>query len=268
LADSSGNPLTDKVNMEFRIYDVPTGGVPLWTEMWTGGSAVDVSDGLFNVMLGSIDNTLASAIEGYDELYLGITVGTDSEMAPRVQLGSVPFSFQAQEALTVPDNSITTMKIADGAITAEKLAPGLDLVPSGTIVMWSGAIADIPDGWALCDGTGGTPDLQDRFVLSVAAGEEPGGTGGSHTKSLSVSNLPPHTHSFTTNPAGEHVHDIAANGESQGIRRTGGEGGERRGGEIYPAGEHTHSGTTNSTGGGTSFDVRPKYYKLAFIMKV
>jgi hypothetical protein len=87
LADSSGNPLTDKVNMEFRIYDVPTGGVPLWTEMWTGSSAVDISDGLFNVMLGSIDNTLASAIEGYDELYLGITVGTDSEMAPRVQLG-------------------------------------------------------------------------------------------------------------------------------------------------------------------------------------
>jgi len=131
LADSSGNPLTDKVNMEFRIYDVPTGGVPLWTEMWTGGSAVDVSDGLFNVMLGSIDNTLASAIEGYDELYLGITVGTDSEMAPRVQLGSVPFSMQA---MTVADGSITTGKIAseaittthllDEAVTTEKIATG------------------------------------------------------------------------------------------------------------------------------------------------
>jgi hypothetical protein len=87
LADSSGNPLTGKYNLEFRIYDVPTGGVPLWTEMWTGANAVDVSDGLFNVMLGSIDNTLAESIEGYDELYLDITVGTDSEMEPRVQLG-------------------------------------------------------------------------------------------------------------------------------------------------------------------------------------
>jgi hypothetical protein len=108
LADSSGNPLTGKFNLEFRIYDVPTGGVPLWTEMWTGGNAVDVSDGLFNVMLGSIDNTLASAIEEYDELYLGITVGTDSEMEPRVQLGSVPFSMQA-------------MTVADGSIGGEKL---------------------------------------------------------------------------------------------------------------------------------------------------
>ena len=50
LADSSGNPLTGKYNLEFRIYDVPAGGVPLWTEMWTGANAVDVSDGLFNVM--------------------------------------------------------------------------------------------------------------------------------------------------------------------------------------------------------------------------
>jgi len=118
LADSGGTPITGKQNMEFRLYDTPTGGAPLWTEMWTGGNAVDVSDGLFNVMLGSIDATVASAIEGHDELYLGITVGTDSEMEPRVQLGSVPFSMQA---MTVPDGSITTDKIADGAVTQAKL---------------------------------------------------------------------------------------------------------------------------------------------------
>ena len=140
LADSSGNPLTDKVNIEFRIYDVPAGGVPLWTEMWTGGNAVDVSDGLFNVMLGSIDNTLASAIEGQDELYLGITVGTDSEMEPRVQLGSVPFSFQAQEALTVPDGSVTTAKLNNGAVTTAKLNIDNGLDMSGDLTV-NGRIA-------------------------------------------------------------------------------------------------------------------------------
>ena len=103
--------------MEFRIYSLSTGGTALWTEAWTGANAVQVSDGLFNVMLGSINNTLAAAISGNNELYLGIKVGADSEMIPRVQLGSAPFAMQA---LTVPDNSITTAKIADGAVTQAK----------------------------------------------------------------------------------------------------------------------------------------------------
>ena len=65
----------------------------------TGENSVEVSDGLLSVMLGSINNTLPSLIEGHDELYLGITVGNDIELSPRVPLSSVPYSMQA---LTVP----------------------------------------------------------------------------------------------------------------------------------------------------------------------
>jgi len=54
LADADGNPLTGTYNMIFRLYDVASGGVPLWTEQWTGSNGVQVSDGLFNVMLGSL----------------------------------------------------------------------------------------------------------------------------------------------------------------------------------------------------------------------
>lgn len=121
LADAMGNPLTGYYNIEFRIYDMPSGGAPLWEEFWTGANSVAVYDGLFNVMLGSINPGLADSIEGYNELYLGITVGTDSEMLPRVQLGSVPFSFQA---LTVADGSITTAKIASDTITTTHLLNG------------------------------------------------------------------------------------------------------------------------------------------------
>ena len=124
LADTGGEPLTGLYNMEFRIYDAPDGGVPLWEEFWTGGNSVQVSDGLFNVMLGSIETSLAAAIEGHDELYLGITVGTDSEMTPRVQLGSVPFSMQA---LTVPDGSINGEKL--GTSFGSGLNPLLNFVP-------------------------------------------------------------------------------------------------------------------------------------------
>ncbi|MCB0127204.1 MAG: hypothetical protein KDE58_33310, partial [Caldilineaceae bacterium] len=70
--------------------------------------------GLFNVMLGSLSSIPKAVIADNANLYLGIAIGADVEMTPRVQLGSVPY---ATQALTVPDASITTTKIADGAVT-------------------------------------------------------------------------------------------------------------------------------------------------------
>ncbi len=268
LADAAGQPLTGTYNMIFRLYTGATGGAPLWTEQWTGSNGVRVSDGLFNVMLGSLTQLPISQFTNSQSLFLGITVGTDDEMQPRVQLGSVPFAVQA---LTVPDGSVTTAKIADGAVTASKLAPDmLAGVPRGTIVMWAGPVSSIPAGWALCDGANGTPDLRDRFILSIGAGENPGATGGSHTKTLDVSQLPPHTHSFTTSNDGSHSHythfeneDGFGTGSKSGADDTSGNGKS-----TTSNGSHSHSGTTNSTGGGAPFDVRPAYFKLAFIMKL
>jgi hypothetical protein len=63
------------------------------------------------------------------------------------------------------------------AIVRESAISGGSL-PAGMIVMWGGAIANIPSGWQLCDGTNGTPDLRNIFIKGVAAGNEPGGIGG------------------------------------------------------------------------------------------
>lgn len=49
-------------------------------------------------------------------------------------------------------------------------------VPQGGIMMWSGTIASIPTGWSLCDGSNGTPDLTDKFIVSVASSAENPGT--------------------------------------------------------------------------------------------
>lgn len=48
----------------------------------------------------------------------------------------------------------------------------------GFILMWHGAIVDIPAGWAICDGNNGTPDLRDKFIVGAGSGYAVGGTGG------------------------------------------------------------------------------------------
>ncbi|MGJ0848633.1 hypothetical protein ACR77J_18340, partial [Tissierella praeacuta] len=49
-------------------------------------------------------------------------------------------------------------------------------VPKGAILMWSGSIANIPEGWALCDGNNGTPDLRDRFIVGAGRAYSIGAT--------------------------------------------------------------------------------------------
>lgn len=118
LADSAGNPITDTLPMTFRIYSANSGGDMLWEERWEGASNVQVSDGLFNVMLGSLNPIPQNVVTGHSSLWLGIEVDNDTEMTPRVQLGSVPF---AAQALTVPDGSIDSSKLASAAVTNDKI---------------------------------------------------------------------------------------------------------------------------------------------------
>jgi len=122
LADSNGNPLTEVYPMVFRLYNSPAmEAQPLWEENWAGANSVTVSNGVFNVMLGTLTPISQSLITENSALWLGVSIGDDDEMLPRAQLGSVPFAMQAN---TVLNGSITTEKIADGAITQEK-APTL-----------------------------------------------------------------------------------------------------------------------------------------------
>jgi len=81
-------------------------------------------------------------------------------------------------------------------------------LPAGLISLWHGLLSAIPSGWVLCDGTNGTPDLRDKFVKGAAAGQNPGGTGGSSTHThadhpalahsgSAVADHASHTHQYT-----------------------------------------------------------------------
>ena len=141
------------------------------------------------------------------------------------------------------------------------------------ILLWSGSIASIPSGWNLCDGTNGTPDLRNRFVVAAGDTYAVGATGGADSVTLDASQMPAHTHTFSgsTNTTGAHTHTVAAGNSSGGsnIITTGNARSNDTSYTTYSAGDHSHtfSGTTASTGGGGSHENRPPYYALAYIQK-
>jgi hypothetical protein len=92
LATAGGTPVTATVNMTFCAYAAATGGAALWCETQ---SNVPVQNGIFNVLLGSV-NALDPSIFTGQSLYLGVQVGSDPEMAPRQRIVSVGYAIAAE----------------------------------------------------------------------------------------------------------------------------------------------------------------------------
>jgi microcystin-dependent protein len=136
--------------------------------------------------------------------------------------------------VTVPANDSLVLYCDGGGGNAQVVsltpAPPPPEIPPGLISLWSGTIANIPAGWLLCDGTNGTPDLRDRFVVGAGSTYTPGTTGGANSVTLNESQIPGHVHSFsattagggghshtysgTTSTAGAHTHGITDPGHS------------------------------------------------------
>ncbi|WP_211848274.1 hypothetical protein [Neoroseomonas eburnea] len=182
-----------------------------------------------------------------------------------------------------------------------------NVFPPGIIVAWSGSVGSIPAGWALCDGTNGTPNLGNRFVLGAGTGLYPaphtiggdfsgitsaagahnhGGSTGSHT--LTTGEIPAHSHGVT-DP--QHTHGgsgvaftpTAADGLAgleYGTVEVAGEGWTwSTSGAINPAatgisiqnagggGGHAHTIPTQGDHAHT-IPIVPPYYALCYIMRI
>jgi hypothetical protein len=201
--------------------------------------------------------------------------------------------------LDAADGLINAVPIANGgtgATTASGARTNLGVaalafsVPTGGIIMWSGSIASIPAGWYLCDGTNGTPNLTNRFVVMAGGVYAVGASGGSadaitasHTHTASAGDQSAnHVHTFTTDSAGTHNHTVSGtiNSNTDRYQTT------EENGLVYgtattaSAGAHVHTGTTagqsanhshaitiNSAGSSGTNANLPPYYALAYIMK-
>ena len=130
---------------------------------------------------------------------------------------------------------------------------GIQGIPSGGIIMWSGATSAVPSGWVLCDGQNSTPDLRNKFIVGASdstgdtsyPGVSPGATGGSADATL-VS----HTHNL--------LYNHGSFGGSSGA--------------VTPRSGNTPvtpgiSGRVSTEGSSATNANLPPYYALAYIMK-
>ena len=108
LMDASGFPVADgNYSIIFSLYDQSSTGTRLWTASGTVGTptalTINVQNGLFTILLGDTSaaggsqNTLDTVNWNSDQLFLGVTINADSEMAPRKRFASAPQAFNARQ---------------------------------------------------------------------------------------------------------------------------------------------------------------------------
>lgn len=141
-------------------------------------------------------------------------------------------------------------------------------IPTGSIIIWHGSVASISEGWHLCDGTSGTPDLRSRFVYGAGGDSNTkssfatgwnnvnghwavGYTGGEEQHVLTIAEMPSHNHY-------SHPWTNFYRGQADGLR--------------YGPNASYQSGTaaleTSYTGGSQSHNILPRLMVLAYIMKL
>jgi hypothetical protein len=145
--------------------------------------------------------------------------------------------------------------------------------PTGGIILWSGSIAAIPSGWALCNGSNGTPDLRNRFIVGAGSTYAVAATGGSadaivvshtHTATSTSSVTDPgHNHNyFAGQGVGEPGYPTVDNDLNNIIVRT-------LATSTATTGITVATSTTNASTGSSGTNANlPPYFALAYIMKL
>ena len=221
-------------------------------------------------------NELAAAIGDDANFSTTITnsIGTKMPLAGGEFTGDVTcenITPDGDSSRNLGTNSVRFANVyADNFVGGGGNLTGVSSFVSGMILLWSGAINNIPSGWVLCNGSNAAPNLQDRFVVGAGSGYSVGDTGGAQSVTLTSSQMPSHSHSMSvTDPGHYHTtNDYVARAYYQEPRNIG----------SATDGNCNYTGDTNSkttgisvsagnTGGGGSHENRPPYYALAYIMK-
>ncbi len=288
--------------ISFRLYKQASGGTAIWGRSSAvlldenGLFNVELSDAIGSDVGGAqftnLSDALADARGG--NLFIGLTVeGSSGEISPRQKIMTVPYATYAADVsqasgdfavagkTTLNDTSATSLSVSGGAtfggpvrfsqgvtvngnlnVTENGAITGRGTAPLGAIVIWSGAIDEIPSGWALCDGANGTPDLSDRFVMGSS--ENLGVKGGASSVTLKVENIPPHSHLYFGDDQLEGM-DTTYGTTTKKADMYGYDADSKKSGNSKVYYTSTTGGENNAA---KSFSILPPYIKLAYIMRI
>lgn len=144
-------------------------------------------------------------------------------------------------------------------------------VPAGVIIMWWGAVTDVPYGWRLCNGNDGTPDLGTKYIVGAGDVYSLGDTGGTSTF-IATGDFAVNSHTLTTNEIPAHTHSFTDTYSPS-------TGSLVQNSSTLAAGPSARTGTTETSGGGqghahagssisvNSVSMMPSYVVLCYIMK-
>jgi len=211
------------------------------------------------------------------EISTGLPLNNDPVAFSSLKLGSL--NGQAAEAIVT---SINSQSPSDSKLPTEKAIANYvnAAIPIGGIIMWSGV--NVPNGWALCNGSNNTPNLLDRFIVGAGNLYDLGDLGGADSVTLSPNQLPDHRH-FLASTNGYQGNETAkaelgqAPTQHISANGTGGSGDEqtRRDYVLERATGEPNVGTSgtpiDSAGNQLNTDPvenRPPYYALAYIMRI
>lgn len=186
-------------------------------------------------------------------------------------------SFNGRRGDVVPRDGDYTAKMvgADPEGSAQAVLKAMleamkGVIPSGVIWIWNGAADAVPEGWALCDGSNGTPDLRGRFVLGCSDDYAAGSTGGEATHKLTTAEMPSHSHvqRVTTSPTSTSSAAVTQYRRITGTQTT-------STAYTYATGSTASASTgarttvsTAASGSGNAHNNMPPYYALCYIMKL
>lgn len=222
----------------------------------------------------AVASLVASAPATLDTLNeLATALGNDANFATTMTNSLAAKAPLASPALTgTPTAPTPAVTVNSTQLATTEFVRGI--IPAGVITMWYGSVVAIPAGWRLCDGTNGTPDLRDRFVIGAGSTYAVSATGGSKDAVVVA-----HSHSASSTSTSS-VSDPGHNHNMYGSVNLGGTGIKLGQSDRNSVGTNnidpsttgisvsTSTSTTVASAGvsGTNANL-PPYYALCFIMK-